>query len=69
MPSTTDIWFAAFLRVKGKEIAKYDVVRRGKGVYYFNLNDAEWREFKLEFSQSPECRYKEWVEKVKDLAF
>jgi len=69
MQSTTDIWFTAFLDSKGIKISKYDVVRRGKGIFYFDLPDQEWRELKLEFSKSSECRYKECVEKIKDLAF
>ena len=49
---TTDIWFAAFLRLKGYEITDYNVLSRGKGKFFFDISPSDWKEMKIEFSNS-----------------
>ena len=38
-----------------------------KGKYYFDLNDEEWNNLKLEFNNSELIKFKGLVEQVKDL--
>lgn len=67
--STTDIWFSAFLKAKGYEIIKFDVLSRGKGRYYFQISEEDWKKMKVEFNASELLKYKYLIESLKDLVF
>lgn len=67
--ATTDIWFTAYLLFKGHEIKEYQVIKRGKGQYNFEIENEEWRKLKLEFSKSEFCSCKELIAKIKDLTY
>ena len=66
---TSDVWFAAYLLSKGLKIAKFDVIDRGKVRCYFELTDDEWKEFKVKFNNSEISDIKQYMAKIKDLAF
>lgn len=67
--STTDIWFSAFLKANGYEIIKFDVLSRGKGRYYFQISEEDWKKMKVEFNGSELLKYKYLIESLKDLVF
>lgn len=67
--STTDVWFSAFLQDKGYKLTKFDVITRGKGRYYFDISEEEWRKMKIAFNNSDLMKYKYLIESLKDLVF
>lgn len=69
LKSSTDLWFCAFLKKKGHKLVTYDVISRGKGRFYFDLDDATWKDLKLEFNNSDLSEIKQNVESFKDLCF
>lgn len=69
MLSSTDLWFSAFLLSKGHEVAKYDVIGRGKARFYFDIDEEKWKEYKLEFNQSEICNFRNLIERLKDLCY
>lgn len=69
MKSTTDIWFASYLLYKGFELADFEVIKRGKGSYTFDITDEEWKDFKLDFSKSETNAIKSHHIALKDLLY
>lgn len=69
MKSTTDLWFSAYLISQGHEVSKFDVLNRGKGKYYFNLTDEQWKDYKLKFNNSESAKLKMIMDQLKDLTF
>lgn len=67
--NTTDIWFAAFLRNKGFNMKTVEVIKRGKGKFYFEIDDESWKSMKLDFLKSDFCKCKELISQLKDLTF
>lgn len=67
--TTTDIWFASFLVIKGEKIASFEIIARGKGKFIFAIDGDKWREYKLEFNNSPFAQMKQVQESLKDLTF
>ena len=69
MKSSTDIWFTTFLiEIKGYKLADYDVIGRGRGKFYFDIPDKEWKQEKIDFMKSDLAKAKQGQEKLKDLA-
>lgn len=66
---TTDIWFAAFLKFKGYELANYEVITRGKGRYKFKISSEDYKKEKLEFIKSDISKIKQVMEEIKDLLY
>ena len=53
MNSTTDVWFASYLKgVKGYELSDVTIISKGKGKFHFNISDEEWTREKLNFNKS-----------------
>lgn len=50
--TTTDIWFSAFLKMKGYPVVNFDVLPKSKGRFHFNIQDEDWKKMKLEFDAS-----------------
>lgn len=69
MMSSTDLWFCAFLIDKGYQIQKYDIVARGKAKFYFEIEEDEWKKFKLEFNNSDLSKFKMLIDQLKDLSY
>lgn len=67
--SSTDIWFCAFLKIKGVKLESYSVISRGKVRCDYNLSNEDWQNFRLEFNNSICSEFKNAVEAVKDLSF
>jgi hypothetical protein len=69
MKSSQDVWFISFLKIKGHQMTKYEVIGRGKVKCYFDISDDDWKDLKLEFNKSEISLYKSTIEAIKDLAF
>ena len=65
--SSTDIWFCAFLKLHGFEVANFDILNRNKGRYYFNISDSDWKSMKLKFNSSETSKIKMYQIALKDL--
>ena len=46
------MWFASFLMSKKYKVESFDVIKKGKGRFYFDVSDEDWKELKLECSNS-----------------
>ncbi len=69
MKTSTDLFFCAFLKLKGIEMASYEVLQRGKISCSFELSDNQWKSLKLEFNNSDHSKIKQYIENLKDLAY
>lgn len=69
MKSSTDVWFVGYLQYIGCVIESFEVVSKGKVRCSFKMSDEDWRDAKLSFNNSEFIKYKESVEKIKDLAW
>lgn len=67
--ATTDIWFSSFLRMKGYEIANFDVLPRMKGRYYFKISEDDWKKMKVEFNKSTVSEIKMQQIALKDMLY
>jgi len=68
--SSTDLWFCSYLMLKGFKVAKYEVISRGKGKYFFAISDEDWSKYKLDFNNEDELnKYKTFIEQLKDLLY
>jgi hypothetical protein len=66
MKKSRDLWFVAYILLKGIEY-KYFKVINNKTVFYFNIEDDKWSELKQEFYNSSASKLKWQIEKLKDL--
>lgn len=69
LKSSTDIWFCAYLQLKGVKLNNYQVISKGKVRCFFNVSDEEWQKQRVDFNNSELSRYKILVEQIKDLAY
>lgn len=66
---TSDIWFASYLLFKGYSVSSFEVTGKGKGTYTFNIDNATWKELKLEFQGSETSAIKAHHISLKDLLY
>lgn len=69
MNSTTDLWFAAFLKLKGIELHTFEVLSRGKGKYTFAISNEDWKKMKMDFMRHDISRLKQIMQELKDLLY
>ena len=66
---SSDIWYCAYLMLKGYKIVTYDVIGRGRVKCGFEITEEEWHIFKIEFNNSELIKFKATIEQIKDLAY
>ena len=66
---TTDLWFASFLIFKKFKLSAYNVISRGKGEFFFQMTEEEWKKMKLEFNSSDLSVIKQTIDQLKDLCY
>jgi hypothetical protein len=69
MLSSTDLWFCSYLVNKGFKVAKYDILSRGKAKFYFDIDEEDWKKYKLEFNNSELSKFKMIIDQLKDLSY
>jgi len=69
MNRTKDLWFASFLLLKGYVVQRYNVISTHKGEFFFDIEEEEWTNLKLQFSNSEVSKVKYYQEKLKDLIY
>ena len=67
--STSDIWFASYLLFRGYKLSNFEIVKRGKGTYIFDMDEVQWKALKLEFSTSETNSIKAQHISLKDLLY
>jgi len=67
--NSTDIWFCAWLLLRGYVICKHESTSKNKVKCYFNVDDSTWNEEKIAFLQSDIGKYKMAIEQIKDLGY
>lgn len=67
--STTDLFFAAFLKLNGFGIADFEVISKGRGRYKFNISSEDYKRMKLDFISSDISKVKQIMEEIKDLLY
>lgn len=67
MKNTTDVWFASYLMLIGVDLATYEVISKGKGRYYFDVEEDDWKLHKMRFHQSDVTRVKMLQISLRDL--
>lgn len=67
MKQTMDAWFMSFLLYKGVDLKSYEVDNKGRIRGSFDLTEDQWREFKMEFSQTEFVKFKMQLDKIKSL--
>lgn len=69
MKSTTDLWLASFLMLKGYKVADFKQKERGRGSFEFDIEEEQWKELKMEFSHSDVTKIKYFHEQLKDMLY
>lgn len=69
MKSSTDIWFCAFLEMRGVSLEKHETIERGKVRCFFVLTDEQWNEYRKEYYNSEISKFRNRLERIKDLSF
>lgn len=69
MKVTSDLWFTAFLRLKGFEVKDFEVVSKHKGRYHFDITDEEWKKLKFEFVNHDASKIKQFFSELRDLLY
>ena len=69
MIATTDLFFAAFLKLKGYELKDFELVAKGKGKFRFVISREDYKNMKLEFVNSDISKIKQNIEEIKDLLY
>jgi len=64
---TTNIWFVAFLKMKGEKISNFKKNGNNKSVFFFEMSNEKWTTFKLDFNNSEFTKFKNCVEDIRDL--
>ena len=67
--NTTDLFFAAYLKVKGFTLVDYTLLSRGKGKFFFDISDEDYKKNKLDFIASDISKIKQSIEELKDLLY
>ena len=67
MKSTSDIWFASFLKMEGYEIKDVTVVTKNKGRFTFDISEEEWIKLKIKCDKSEVSKIKAMQTSLKDL--
>lgn len=69
LKSSTDVFFSAYILSKNIKLAKYEVIDRGRVRCYFDLTEDQWKQLKIDFNNSEISDVKQYIAKIKDLAF
>ena len=69
MNTTTDLWFASFLKLKGYELSNFEIISKGKGRYIFKISVEDWKKMKMEFISNDISKLKQIMQELKDLVF
>jgi len=69
MKDTTDIWFASYLMIHNHRPVDFEIIKKGRGKYFFDVTDDEWKDFRLKFNSSDVSKVKMHHLSLKDLLY
>lgn len=69
MKSTSDLWFTAFLRLKGYDVKDFETITKHKGKYVFDISDDDWKKLKFEFVNHDVSKIKQYFSELRDLLY
>jgi hypothetical protein len=55
--ATENVLLAAYLRYKGIKQIYVEKIKRGKGVFYFKMENSKWNSLVQEYDNSPELKF------------
>lgn len=65
----TNVAFATYLDLQGYPVAKLDVERQGKGVFYFDIDEDKLNELRCSWSSSPEAEFNDRLNRMKSMTY
>ena len=65
----TNIAFAAFLELRGYELGRLEIVKPGKGVFYFNISPSELNIARCDWNNSIEAKFNDQLNRMKSLTY
>lgn len=66
---TTDLWFSAFLIMRGYKLETFRKINPRKVSYHFGIDKDKWNIERLAFLNSEHSKMKQAIEELKDLAW
>lgn len=69
MRSTTDIWFATFLKMEGYSVVNFEVLGLNKGKFFFEITDEGWKDMKMKCDKSIISKVKTAQTSLRDLLY
>ena len=57
--STTDLWFAAYLQLRGYICADFEKLERKRCRFKFDISEGDWKKLKVEFLKSDISKIKQ----------
>jgi len=69
MKGLTDLWFAAFLKIKGYKLSNFEAVGPKKIRFFFEISEEDYKKERVAFFKSEYSQYKQVIEELKDLVF
>lgn len=69
MNKTTDLWFATFLIQQGASLHSFKKLGTRKAQFQFQLDDAQWADYRLAYFNSELNRFRQAQERLKDLSY
>jgi len=65
----TDVWFSAYLKYRNFKLINYEVIKRGKARFEFEISSAEYKKMKIEFADSEISKIRSQIEELKNLCY
>jgi len=65
----TNVAFAAYLEMHGHSVAKLDVPNRGKGEFWFEIDQDALNELRVKWNASPEAEFNDRLNRLKSMTY
>jgi len=65
----TNVAFAAYLELKGYPLARLEIEKQGKGIFYFNITQDQLNDVRCDWNNSPEAKFNDLLNRMKSLAY
>ena len=67
MRKLTDLWFAAYLKMKGYILCDYEITGPHRARFVFDISDEDYKKERMAFFKSDISKIKQITEELKDL--
>ena len=69
MKRTTDLWLTTFIVMQGISLADYNKIGPRKVEFLFDVDEAKWKELKLQYLQSDFATFEQEMAKLRELNY